>query len=379
MGNAYDIGANWDANYDHKGLFEISGGTKSLSTVDTFKAIQEEVDRMRTSEVTEEELTIAKDTALNSLVFAYDTRAKTLRRMLTYAYYGYPPDFIQQYQKALEAVTRADVLRVAKEHLNPAAFTTVAVGNPDDFGRPLDTLGAPVKTIDLTIPQEKLEAAKGDSASLEKGKQLLARAQQAIGGAGPLAAVKDYIQSFELQLEPSAGGVLVKGTNRWIAPTYFRQDTELPSGKVSAFCDGRVGWMAAPQGWGPLAGAQLKQAQGDLFRVYFRLLLSDRIEGRTVNALDDNTIEISDAAGQAARLEFDAGTRLPQRMLYEIARASGPPIAIEEIWSDFQEIAGVKVPRRATVLQGGQKYAERKVTDFKVNSGMKVEEIQKRP
>jgi hypothetical protein len=109
------------------------------------------------------------------------------------------------------------------------------------------------------------------------------------------------------------------------------------------------------------------------------LLLSDRIEGRTVNALDDNTIEISDAAGQAARLEFDAGTGLPQRMLYEIARAGGPPIAIEEIWSDFQEIAGVKVPRRATVLQGGQKYAERKATDFKVNSGMKVEEIQKRP
>jgi zinc protease len=108
-------------------LFEISGGTKSLSTLETFKAIQEEVDRIRTSEVTEEELTTAKETVLNSLVFAYDTRAKTLGRMLTYAYYGYPPDFIQHYQKALEAVTRADVLRVAKEHLNPAAFTTVAV------------------------------------------------------------------------------------------------------------------------------------------------------------------------------------------------------------------------------------------------------------
>jgi hypothetical protein len=109
------------------------------------------------------------------------------------------------------------------------------------------------------------------------------------------------------------------------------------------------------------------------------LLLSDRIEGRTVNALDDNTIEISDAAGQAARLEFDAGTRLPQRMLYEIPRAAGPPIQVEEAWSDFQEIAGVKAPHRITIMQGGQKYAERKATDFKVNSGMKVEEIQKRP
>jgi hypothetical protein len=379
MGNAYDIGAGWDASYDHSGWFEISGGTKSLSTVETFKAIREEVDRMRTSEVTEEELKIAKDTALNSLVFAYDTRAKTLRRMLTYEYYGYPSDFIQQYQKALEAVTRADVLRVAKEHLNPAAFTTVAVGNPGDFGHPLDALPAPVNTIDLTIPEEKMEAAKGDAASLEKGKQLLARAQQAIGGTGALAAVKDYTQSFELQVESSGGGMLVKETDRWIAPTYFRQDTELPSGKIAVFCDGRVGWVAAAQGWGPLAGAQLKQMQGNLFRQYFRLLLSDRIEGRTVNALDDNTIEIADATGQTARLEFDADTRLPQRVLYEATRAGGPPIPVEETWSEFQETAGVKVPRRIVVMQGGQKYAEMKATDFKVNSGIQLQELQKRP
>jgi zinc protease len=379
MGNAYDISADWDASYDHPGLFQISGGTKSLSTVETFKAIREEVDRIRASEVTEEELKTAKDTALNSLVFAYDTRAKTLGRMLTYAYYGYPPDFIQQYQKALEAVTRADVLRVAKAHLDPAAFTTVAVGNPDDFGQPLDTLGAPVNTIDLTIPPEKLEAAKADAAGIEKGKQLLARAQQAVGGAGPLAAVKDYVQSFEFQVESSAGGMLVKETDRWIAPAYLRQDTELPSGKISAFCDGRVGWVSTPQGWGPLAGPQLKQVQSDLFRLYFRLLLSDRIEGRTVNALDDHTIEIADTAGQTARLEFDAGTGLPQRVIYEIARAGGLPIAAEETWSDFQEIAGVKVPRTITVMQGGRKYAEMKVNDFKVNSGIQLEAIQKRP
>jgi zinc protease len=379
MGNAYDIGADWDANYDHPGLFEISGGTKSLSTVETFKAIQEEVDRIRTAEVTEDELKTAKDTALNSLVFAYDTRAKTLRRMLTYQYYGYPADFIERYQKALAAVTRADVLRVAKEHLNPEAFTSVAVGNPDDFGHPLDQLGTPVHTIDLTIPQEKLEAAKGDAASLEKGKQLLTRAQQAVGGAGLLAAVKDFTQSLELQVEPSAGGVLVKETDRWIDPAYIRQDITTPSGRISVFSDGKVGWAGAPQGSGPLNSAQLQQIRGDLFRLYFRLLLSDRIEGRTVNAVNDNTIEIADAAGQTVRLEFDAETSLPQRVVYEIARAGAPPISTEEDWSDFQEIAGAKVPHRITVIENGQKYGEIRMTDIKVNSGIQLQEIQKRP
>jgi|SRR5579871_5082691 len=152
MGDAYDIEADWGANYDHPGLFEIAGSTKSASTVESIKAIQEEVQRIRTSEVTDDELTTAKQSSLNSLVFAFDTKAKTLGRVLTYAYYGYPPDFIQQYQKALAAVTKADVLRVAKERLRPESFVFVTVGNPKQFGTPLDSLGLPVKNIDLTIP-----------------------------------------------------------------------------------------------------------------------------------------------------------------------------------------------------------------------------------
>jgi zinc protease len=163
MGNAYEIGADWGANYDHPGLFAISGSTKSASTVATIKAIQEEVEKIRTSEVSDEELNTAKQTALNSLVFAFDTKAKTLGRVLTYEYYGYPKDFIQQYQKALGAVTKADVLRVAKERLKPGSFAIVTVGNPKDFGQPLQSLGGPVTNVDLTIP--------ADAAGPEAGKR----------------------------------------------------------------------------------------------------------------------------------------------------------------------------------------------------------------
>ncbi|MBV9745863.1 MAG: insulinase family protein [Acidobacteriia bacterium] len=155
MGNAYEIEADWGANYDHPGLFRIAGSTKSASTVETIRAIDEEVQKIRATEVTDDELSTAKQTALNSLVFAFDTKTKTLARLLNYEYYGYPKDFIQQYQKALALVTKADVLRVAKEQLNPTSFTIVNVGNPTEFAQPLSTLGLPVKTLDLTIPEVK--------------------------------------------------------------------------------------------------------------------------------------------------------------------------------------------------------------------------------
>jgi hypothetical protein len=52
------------------------------------------------------------------------------------------------------------VLRVAREHMLPENLTTVAVGNPKDFGTPLSSLGA-VSKIDLTIaPPPKPEAGR---------------------------------------------------------------------------------------------------------------------------------------------------------------------------------------------------------------------------
>src|SRR5208337_737823 len=147
------------------GTFEISGSTQSAHTVDTLKAVGEELDKIRTAEVTDQELQTAKDTVLNGFVFNFDRPSKTINRLMVYQYYGYPQDFIFQYQKAIAAVTKADVLRVAQEHFLPKNLTYVAVGNPKDFGTPLASLGMKVEPIDLTIPEPKKEAAEANPQS----------------------------------------------------------------------------------------------------------------------------------------------------------------------------------------------------------------------
>ncbi len=155
LGYAYDISSSWGAGYDNPGLFGISGSTKSASTADTLRAIFAEIKLMQTKEVSEEELQSAKDKVVNGFIFNFDTPSKTLNRLLTYRYYGYPDDFIFQYQKAVQQVTRADVLRVTKQYVDPAKFVIVAVGNPKDFGAPLSSLQLPVKELDLTIPKDE--------------------------------------------------------------------------------------------------------------------------------------------------------------------------------------------------------------------------------
>ncbi len=377
MGNAYDISASWSANYDHPGMFEITGSTKLSSTVETIRAVQQEVERIRTAEVSDEELTTAKETALNSLVFAFDTRTKTLSRMLRYEYYGYPKDFIQQYQKALAAVTRADILRVAKEHLDPAKFALVAVANPSGFVEGLEKLGHPVTPIDLTIPEAKPAAAPSDPASLEKGKQLLAAAQEAVGGAAKLAAVKDYVETA--QMDAMNPNIRVKKTVRWVAPNYLREEDELPAMKVAVYTDGETGWLAQGQQSSPLAGPQAKQSKGELFRSYIGLLLSSRTEGRTVSAIDAGTVEIGDKDGNVARLTLDPQTHLPARLSYAAVSVAGSPPNVQETYSDFRDVGGIKIPFKVSMTNGGQPYGELTVSDFRINTGLKLEDLQKRP
>ena len=155
LGYAYDVGAGWGLSYDHPGVFEIEGSTKSPTTIETLKAVDVEVNRILGEEVSEEELTGARDKVLNGFIFQYDTPQKTLGRLVRYRYYGYPDDFIFQYQKAIGQVTREDVLRVAKQYLDPSKFVVVVTGNPKDFGSSLNTLERPVTNIDLTIPEGK--------------------------------------------------------------------------------------------------------------------------------------------------------------------------------------------------------------------------------
>jgi len=378
MGNAYEIEADWDANYDHPGLFLISGSTKSVSTVETLQAILEEVERIRSTEVSEEELKTAKDAALNSLVFAFDTKAKTLGRILNYEYYGYPRDFIQQYQRAIEAVTRADVLRAAKQHLAPNDFTIVAVGNPEQFGQPLAKLGRPVTAIDLTIPEPKKEAAQADAASLAKGREIMARVQRAVGGAGKLAAVRDFTVTQYDRFDPSAGRLDSSETDRWIAPSYLRQDSRETSGPLSMYCDGKLGWFSTPRGAGPLRGATLQEMRNEVFHVYFSLLEAGGEGGASVVAVDDRTVEIS-AGDQIARLAIDAATGLPQQLLYDSPRPSGPAQPMEEEYSDFHEVNGIQVPFHVTYRQGGKYLAESAVSQYRINTGLQLEDLERRP
>jgi zinc protease len=153
MGDAYAVDGGFNFEYDHPGDFQVQILTKSDTTVEATKAAEEEISGLDSKPFTEDELKRAKDEILNTFIFRYDTSEKVLDERERLEFYGYPVDYLETYQAALEKVTLSDVTAAAKKYIHPGKLAVLVVGNGPEIKPGLDTLdmGAP-KPIDITIP-----------------------------------------------------------------------------------------------------------------------------------------------------------------------------------------------------------------------------------
>lgn len=153
-GLAYAVGGGVGFDYDHPGEFRVMVLTQSATTVDATKEAFGVLEGLSTRPVTDEELKRAKEDILNSFLFRYDTSEKVLAERVRLEFYGFPADYLETYQAALEKVTTADVNTVAKKYVHPEKLAVLVVGNQAEIKPGLDALDkGPVHPIDITIPQ----------------------------------------------------------------------------------------------------------------------------------------------------------------------------------------------------------------------------------
>ncbi|MGK7944558.1 MAG: M16 family metallopeptidase, partial [Microcystaceae cyanobacterium] len=152
QGLAYSVYGSWSPNYDHPGLFVAGGQTRTETTEDFIEALLTEIERVRTSPITEEELAFAKDSILNSFVFKFENPSQTLSRLMRYEYFDYPEDFIFQYQKGVKDTTIKQVQQAAQKYLEPSKIVTLVVGNAEAIEPLLSGLEKEVKLVDISIP-----------------------------------------------------------------------------------------------------------------------------------------------------------------------------------------------------------------------------------
>jgi zinc protease len=150
-GLAYSAGGGVGAGWDHPGMLRLMVGTKSKTTIESIQALDEEIADLAKRPINDEEIKRAKDAILNSFVFRFDSPAKVLQEKMAYEFYGYPLDFLENFQKGIEGVTKEDVARVAAKYIHREQMAVLVVGNVSEFDKPLPSLGT-VNKLDITIP-----------------------------------------------------------------------------------------------------------------------------------------------------------------------------------------------------------------------------------
>lgn len=128
QGLAYGVGSHFEANL-MPGAFFISLQTRNETANQAIAGVLTELNGMRNAPVTDEELADAKAYLIGSFPLRLDTTAKLAEVLSLVEFYGLGLDYFTQYPRLIERVTKEDVLRVAKQYLNPSNHALVVVGN----------------------------------------------------------------------------------------------------------------------------------------------------------------------------------------------------------------------------------------------------------
>ena len=127
-GLAYSVYSFFAAEKSH-GTFEFVMQTKNETATEAIRIATDEMRRIREQLVSDQELNDAKDYLIGSFPLRFDTNRKVASFLAQVEYFEIGLDYPDRYPNLIRGVTREDVLRVARQYLQPDKLITVIVGN----------------------------------------------------------------------------------------------------------------------------------------------------------------------------------------------------------------------------------------------------------
>lgn len=370
-GLAYAVGGGIGTDYDHPGVLRLFLGTKSSTTAAAIDAFNAELDALKTNPATPEELTKAKEAILNSFVFRFDSKEKVLRERMTYEFYGYPADFLEQYRAGIAKVTIEDVSRVAGKYIHKDQLATLVVGKAADFDKPLSTYG-PVTTLDITIPPPP-GAAKAATASNSAGQALIAKVIASLGGAEKVKSVKALREKSTLLAKTPQGDMTIQMEEIAAFPDQLWQKMRMPMGEMTMVISPSAAFMKSPMGSQDLPGAQKEDTLKELKR--HPIFVAQHADDPKFIFAAGGTEKIGDVDAQILDINAD-GAQVrwyvdPQtgHILRSSAQSTGMGGPAEQVvdYSEWKEVEGMNLPFKLKIKQGGNDAGTEDVQELQVN------------
>jgi len=132
-GLAYSAGSFVSPRVGYPGAFSAFFMSKNATAALGAKVTLEEIDRIRTEEVTTDELDTAISSIIETFPRRFESKERTLRTFVDDEWTGRDPSYWSTYRDHVREVTPDEVLRVAREHLDPEKMGVLIVGPWDEI------------------------------------------------------------------------------------------------------------------------------------------------------------------------------------------------------------------------------------------------------
>ena len=376
-GLAYMVGSIMQTTYyTNPGEWFAYSQTRTDKTAEAISLIIDVVKGLRDTPVPEAELQRTKDSLINSFVFGFESSSQIAFQQMMLAYRDFAPDFLETFTDNIAKVTAEDVQAVAQKYLHPEVLTIVAVGNKENFDRPLDEFGE-VSEIEIEQPvpppaEPMPEASEGDMA---KAKEILAAAVEAHGGLEKLQAVKNAVMEADIAANSQAGPMQIDAKLYYLFPDKFRREMKTPQGEMAYTYDGSAAYAMTPMGVQPIPPQMAASFKDSVFRETVWLLTNlsqndipiqyagaEDVQGKPASIL-----VVPQPSGEMLRLFISDETHYVVKYAYQ-ETSQGVTANRETLMDDYRDVDGVKIAHRTVQNVEGQRFSEIRVKSVTLNA-----------
>jgi zinc protease len=390
-GLTYGASADLNALKD-AGTIVADTDTRSESTGEVLRLIVDEMWRLQRQRVGERELSDAQAYLTGSFPLTIETPSAIAMQVLSAVFFGLDLQDLQTFRERVNAVSVDDIQRVARTYLHPDRLSIVLVGDASKFEKQLAGAGfdqfekISVSDLDLSSPTLRRQRAgagrilpagfqttKGGQGAVatDEARALIDRAVRAKGGLERLKTIRTVQAVSDTVIEVQGKKVTVPTTIRVRYPGAFRVDSDMPAGRLTQVFDSGTFWIQDTRGAAVAPPGAAESMRGNVQRDSIALLLAlaeGRVKARrggdvTIDGRALPVLDVDIKPGGPLVLLFDPATGLILRQRYPGGATGGD---VEETFSDYREVDGLKVAFAVTVRQP-QGEATRVMRQFAVN------------
>ncbi len=355
----------------YQSMFSAGASVRNDKVDSAVAEIIREIDHMREGKITAEELATAKAVYNGIFAMRMENPQTTASYASTILIHQLPADFYRTYLQKINAVTIADIKRVAQKYFNTDGARIIVVGKAAAVKPGLEKLGYPVKMFDAYANPVSESATPAASVNQNMtSQQVIDKYIAAIGGKEALSKVN----TLSCDVSMSIGGQTLSGTMKNAAPNKsFLVLSTAGMTVVKRVFNGQKGYqeqMGQRMEMGPDEIAMGTDTRG-IFPQLFYNTEGFKLSAPVAEKIDGEEaykIVVTKPSGNTATEYYSANTGL---LIKEesIVKAAGQEIEQAMEYGGYTAVKGIKLPGTMAQSVMGQRM-EFVLSDYKINEGV---------